>query len=620
MTTNRIVANKENLGEINSLLKGFSAYSLDTETYGLKYEDKAFSAQITNGQTSVYFNFKDYEDGTPIVSYQDFVDTISCVDGGGVIWYIQNAKFDMRRLDMMGYELRGNIWDTWPMERLIRNNYLGYSLDDHLKRRNKAKNDTVAEYIKENGLVTSVVVDGRKTKEKIKHYDQVPPYLIIPYGLDDVEDCFFVAEDQRKYLRELNDPKINELVITEMKLIKTVYEMEKTGIKIHRPYCEEGKIYEHGETLKCIADIEKMSGKKFKTGPIWLKGVLDDNNIPYKVDEETGNPILDKYALQNMGTPLTDKILEMRDHEKKGGAFYSSILHLADSCDIIHPNFMVGGTDTGRFSCSNPNIQQMPKEDKPSDLENKGIFVRGVFVPRPNHIFVMMDYDQMEYRMLADYAGETDLIRKILDGLDPHTAVAQMLGIDRKSAKTINFGLLYGLGKDKLAKSLKIPAQEAVNLKNLYFSRLTRIQRLMYKIQDTAKGRGYVINKYGRRYYLDDPKFAYRMLNHLIQGSSADVVRHAMVKIHDYLENSGLKSKMLIQVHDELLFEIHEDELHIIPMLRGIMEDEYKPHNMMTLSCGVEWSPYSWASKDRIDGIPTIGDIHERRNKITIAS
>jgi len=210
---------------------------------------------------------------------------------------------------------------------------------------------------------------------------------------------------------------------------------------------------------------------------------------------------------------------------------------------------------------------------------------------------------------MADYAGEMEMIEAINGGEDPHGFVARMLNILRKQAKTANFGLLYGMGIQSLADMLKQSFTEAKNLKMRYFLRLPKVENLFNACKRIAISRGFIFNKYGRRVYLDDPKWAYKLVNYLIQGTGADVIRHAMVKIHKRMK--GMKSGMVAQIHDELLFEIHKSELHIIPELIAIMENEYQPFNGMRLTAGASWSAKSWAAKDMIDGIPTIEDLEE---------
>lgn len=586
--------------------------ALDTETFGVEWDDKLFSLQISTDTTALYLNFDPKHAEVATVFDRSDLQVLQreLFSRLNITWFIHNSKFDMRRLAIEDCFLMGNIWDTMLMERYVRNNYFKYSLDECLKRRGREKDDKPKKWIAENKAYTMLEVPGKATKEKRMHFDRIPLEIIVHYGCTDAKETFFLGKDQQAHFEK--NPELIPLIKNEMKLVKAVFAMEERGILLNREMCEAGFQHEMSQANECADRIEQMTSRQFKGGPKWLKEVLGEQGVEFKVNEN-GNAVFDKNALKNMDNAIASTILAMRDHEKKANSFYASFLRHADNAGVVHPNFNVGGTDTGRFSCNNPNIQQVPKEEK---LDPNELFaVREAFIPRPDFIFVMMDYDQMEYRLMADYAGEHEMIEAIKNGLDPHTYVANMMGVTRKEAKTLNFGLLYGMGVQKLADSLGISFNEAARLKQLYFTKLPKVQALFQAAKNRAMSRGFIYNKYGRRAYLDDPRFTYKLVNYLIQGTGADVVRHALPKIHYHLY--GKRSACLIQVHDELLFEIHKDELHLIPELRVIMESEYQPFNRMNLTCGVEWSAKSWALKHKQEGIPTQQQVTEALYDIT---
>jgi DNA polymerase-1 len=194
-----------------------------------------------------------------------------------------------------------------------------------------------------------------------------------------------------------------------------------------------------------------------------------------------------------------------------------------------------------------------------------------------------------------------ELIEKILNGEDVHQATADMFHATRDEGKTLNFSQLYGQGAAQLAKSLNCGIEEAKRKKQKYFLALKRVQQLISAIKRKGEGRGYISNWKGRRMHLNDKKFSYQLPNHLIQGGCADVLRQSMNENHEFLKDK--KSAMLIQVHDELLFEVHKDELHIVDDLKRIMENVYTPRNGLNLTCSVEHSWISWA--DKVEGHPS---------------
>ena len=583
--------------------------ALDTEAMGLAWNDPLFSIQITDRVNTAYLNFHDKYQGPwayPVLPRSDLkILQEELLSKSYKYWFIHNAKYDMRRLEIEGLEIYGSIHDTMLMERFIRNNYLKYSLDACLIRRGRGKNDTVKKWIEDNKAFTIVEVAGRKKPDKLLHFDRVPLDIIVPYGCDDANDCFDVGMDQLQFFRE--NPELSGIVANEIELVKAVYAMESRGIKTDRVYIQQQYDNELILIAECIERIQELTGKTFKTGPNFLEEVLNAQGIELKYNDKTGHAILNKDSLKGMDNAIASTILELREHEKRAGASYAAYLRYTGDDGILHPTFNIGGTDTGRFSSSNPNIQQVPKEEELEAVDSNP--VRASFVPREGFFFLAIDYDQMEYRLMADYAGEMEMIEAINGGEDPHTFVAKMLNILRKQAKTVNFGLLYGMGIGSLAGMLKMDFMGAKMLKMRYFHRLQRVENLFNASKQIAMSRGYIFNSYGRRVFLDDPKWAYKLVNYLIQGTGADIIRHAMVKIHKTL--LPMQSGMVAQIHDELLFEIHESEIHIIPELIRIMEEEYRPFNGMKLTVGASWSKKSWAVRDMKDGIPTTEDLKE---------
>jgi DNA polymerase-1 len=258
----------------------------------------------------------------------------------------------------------------------------------------------------------------------------------------------------------------------------------------------------------------------------------------------------------------------------------------------------------------------------------------------------MIDFDQMEYRLMLDYAGEKQLIELVKSGLDVHEATAQMMStesrtVSRDEAKTINFMLLYGGGTAKLAMALfptKLPEKElklvfeainfwsrfdlaakeafnkidpalvehdkpflrkAAELKELYFEKLPAVKKFIKSVQNVAIERKTLVNWMGRVYQFPVPESAFKAPNYLIQGGCADIVKIAMGRIAERLR--GLKSRMVVQVHDEVVFEIHRDELNIVPELKQILESVY-PAKYLPLTCGVDHSWVSWS--DKVEGLP----------------
>jgi len=199
---------------------------------------------------------------------------------------------------------------------------------------------------------------------------------------------------------------------------------------------------------------------------------------------------------------------------------------------------------------------------------------------------------------MLDYAGEYKLIQEVNAGADVHQAMADMIGITRHQAKTLNFAILYGAGIDKIAGMLGITTREAYNLRNLYFGKLPRVQSFKERVIKTGEQRMFIFNCFGRRLRIAQRDWAYILPNHIIQGGCADVVKISMNAIDDRKYYETHDTHMLLQVHDELIFELPEHNLELLTDIQGIMEATYKPQNGMILATDASWSPVSMAKRD----------------------
>jgi DNA polymerase-1 len=377
--------------------------------------------------------------------------------------------------------------------------------------------------------------------------------------------------------------------------------MEWVGIKINRAYVTEAQAFEQREVDRYKREFYDISGGR---SFIDSNKALDEAFRACGYDEipvtEKGNPSFTDAALEGLGGKLAECVRCIRHHEKRIGTYYSSFLHYAGADDVIHPNMKQGGTETGRFSYSEPNLQNVPKEEHAEDGHPS--IVRRSFVPRDGKCFVMIDYKQQEYRLMLDYAGETQLIAEVNAGADVHQAMADMVGITRQQAKTLNFAVLYGASSAKIAGMLKIGNAEATHLLNLYYSKLPRVKAFKNAVIKRGEMRGYIINWAGRRCHIDRRDWAYVLPNHLIQGGGADVIKFAMVKIAALLE--GTKSAMTLQIHDELLIAMDPDDFHLIPKVQQIMESVYPAQNGIVLATSVSHSFKSWGAPDVVEGLP----------------
>lgn len=572
--------------EANSVVEDILQHNhigLDTETTGLFWRDRPFMVIAATPKEEYLFCLDNY------TAHLDLKQSFAPTEIRKILrplfydeskmFFIQNAKFDMRMMYHLGLEIRGQVHCTYACERLIKNNHIH---PDAYRLKGLAKNytgdmeklDNVEKYLKENKL-------GKK-------YFMVPLDIMAPYAARDARLHLDIGLKQREILLESTSKNVYE---NEVKLTKTLFEMEKTGIRIDEAYTKESMVNCQIEAKKQRQRFFDVTGRDFLDSNKLFKEVFDEKGLTYPLTEK-GNPSFNSDSLKEIDNEVSSIIKKVRFNEKMVSTYFSNILDLSAD-NIIHADSRQGGTETGRLSYRNPNLQNQPKQEE----DGLPYYIRKCFIPRKDYIFYMIDYDQQEFRVMLDYAGEKKLIREVNDGADVHQATADLLKIPRKQAKTINFATAYGVGVRELAKQLSISVREAGNIRYDYFSKLPKVKVFLEKVAQKAKNRGYIFNWAGRKNHLSDPRFAYKMPNHLIQGSCADILKFAMNEIYDFLADK--KSNMLVQVHDELLFEIHKDEIHIIDNLKNIMENVYKAQNGVDLTCSVEHSSVSWGYCDR---------------------
>lgn len=595
--------------------------SIDCETSGLSPHlgDRLFSIAMFDGTEGYYFNFHPYpglaEDWVlPREIMPELQKVFACKE---TINFLHNAKFDLAMLHYEGLEVLGTIHDTEVGARMEHNRHLSYSLDNCTKRIGFEKSDVVKEYIKKHKLYASKAdpYTGEVTKQPL--FIKVPFDIMAPYALKDAEITFKLGMHQRAWIAEdiVNTqaenarlPKHNQLVDnffnTEKDLVKVCLAMETVGIKVDRDFCERALALEQGAYNKASKAFKEISGFALVDSPKSLQKAFDAVGEDYGKTEK-GNPSFTAKTLEGMKSPLAKTLLEYRKSYKKAHTYYQNFLVLSDSNGRLHANMRQAGTETTRFSYSAPNLQALTKNDK-EEAASEDYLVRRAFIPEPDYCLICIDFNQMEFRFMLEYAMEMPVIEKVLAGLDVHTATAEMMNVNRNQAKTLNFLLLYGGGVGKLADTLGVDIDKARQLRGQYFASLPKVsaftRRVIKKADDSEVIRSWtgfpfrfpMVNVNGKRM-----NFSYAAPNHLIQGGCAQVVRRAMVGCHNHLK--GMKSRIVLQVHDEFLLEIHKSELAVIPELKDIMEKAY-PHKHLPLTCSVSHSWKSWA--DKIEGLP----------------
>lgn len=609
-----MIITSENASEAISRLASKEYLSFDTETTGLRlhHEDRPFALVFNDGDSNYYFNLQ----LTPSIPVSQVCGPLILKELQRQVFgdanktlFAHNAKFDLHALLTLGITVECKIHDTWTGALIVNNNFMGYSLEECAERIGLEKSDAVEKYITEHKLWEWETIPGKKKRGKKKYFDKVPFDIISAYACQDAKVAYALGEFQTREIDKTkgdsHEAPLYKVMANEARLIPHLVEMENYGVKIDPKFCSRASTFEMERAKSAAQKFEELSGKKFKASSKLFSEVFTPEKSLWQYTDK-GNPSFESDVLQSFKSPLANCVLEYRDAKSKSD-FYNGFLYYRDTNDVIHPNFKNAGTASGRFSSSEPNLQNLTSEEDEEQLAQDFV-VRRAFVPRPGHIFIMPDYSAMEYRMMLDVAGQMDLIEKVAAGHDVHQAAADLAGISRKSAKTMNFLLLYGGGAGKLAEALGIPLQDAYNLRRQYFAALPKVQEFLRNISDVAARRGWIVNWMGRKSMFPDANFAYKAANYYIQGGCADVMKVAMVNIGDYLKSNKLNSKMVLTIHDELVVEVPYNEIDIVPnMVKNFMETAY-PYKRLPMAVEMEWSDVSLADKKK--GFPqSIGNI-----------
>ncbi len=479
----------------------------------------------------------------------------------------QNIKYDYQVLKNYNIQVKNRMFDTMVAHFLI--------MPD--MRHNM---DLLAQTYLKYSPVSIETLIGKKGKEQTSMRD-VELSLIKDYAAEDADITYQLKTHFAPLLKSNEVEKLfNEV---EVPLISVLADIEREGINLDVNALKEFSAQLQSDILAVEGQIQELAGTKFnvsspkQVGEIlfeYLK-IVDKPKKTKTGQYATGEDILIK--LEN-AHPIVSKILDYRELVKLKSTYVDSLpLLVHQGTKRIHTSFNQVVAVTGRLSSDNPNLQNIPIRTE------RGRQIRKAFIPRDNdHILLSADYSQIELRIVASISGDKNMREAFQSGKDIHTATAaKVFGVPenevtkemRYKSKSVNFGIIYGQGAFGLAENLNIPRKEAQDLIASYFREYPGIQNYMNDTKDFARKTGYVKTLLGRKRWLRDinsnnatvRSYAERnAINAPIQGTAADMIKVAMIRIHDDLKAKNLKTKMLLQVHDELVFDVYKPELEIV--------------------------------------------------------
>jgi DNA polymerase-1 len=500
----------------------------------------------------------------------------------------QNMKFDIQVLANYGIGVKGQLFDTMIAH---------YLLEPDMRHNMNLLSEVYLSYSPVH--IESLI--GEKGDSQ-KNMRSVPVEKLKEYAVEDA--------DVTLQLKHVFEPRIKNEGLEvlsaeiEMPLILVLADMERTGVILNE---EELKAITSGLREDIIAleqEIYKLAGTEFNISSpkqlgdiLFLKLKLDDKARVTKTQQfVTNEEILQRIAGKH---PIIEKVLEYRGLRKLLSTYVEALPHLIDKkTGRIHTSFNQAVAATGRLSSNNPNLQNIPVRDE------RGREIRKAFIPASGHIFLSADYSQIELRLMAHLSRDKSMINDFLSGNDIHAATAaKIFGVDlkdvtrdmRSRAKTANFGIIYGISSFGLSERLTIGRKEAKELIDGYFNSYPGVKIYMDESIRKAREKGYVTTMFGRRRYLRDIQSRNQVvrgnaernaINAPIQGSAADIIKIAMVRIHEKLKTEKYRSKMILQVHDELIFETFEPELE---KLREMVIYEMSNAVKLNVPLKVDW-------------------------------
>lgn len=475
----------------------------------------------------------------------------------------QNIKYEYIVLSNYGIKLSGKFFDTMIASYLLNPSKPNHNLEE-----------ISIEYL--NHKMTTPIEDLIGKGKKRITMDRVDVDKVCAYCCEDSDVTFRLAKILEKELKEKSLDELFDKV--EMPLVAVLASMEMTGVSIDKEYLSELSKEMETKLSGLTKKIHELAGEEFNiNSPKQLSVILFDKlKLPVIKKTKTGNStdedVLTKLAGKHK---LPHTLLEFRELSKLKSTYVDSLPELLNpGTNRIHTSFNQTVTATGRLSSSGPNLQNIPIKTE------EGRRIRKAFVPSgKDRVLLSADYSQIELRILAHFCQDRNLVKAFKDRLDIHSYTASLVfGVDEKDvttqmrgmAKTVNFGIIYGMSPYGLSQSLDIEVNKAKDFIDAYFARYPEVKKFMDGLIAEAREKGFVTTILGRRRYIPEinssdiriRQFAERTaINAPIQGSAADIIKVAMIDIQEALVKNGLGAKMTLQVHDELVLDVPKDEL-----------------------------------------------------------
>lgn len=591
-----------------NILNNTKEPAFDVETNGLDWKRcHVCGYSISNGSEAVYIPVRHSSSNIEHVDrFESRLARDICSHPGKIVGH--NIKFDAHFSQNHAIYLGNKQICTMVNEALLDENRRSYSLENVAKTYDiePKKGKELYEHI-------SKQFGCKSTRDSMGHFHRLAGNdpLAVEYAAGDTLSTYQLYQAQKK---EIYRQELDTIWGVESELTHVLQKMERRGIRVCPEATAEVKHQIDDMLIEAYDDVPMVdsngeiklynvrSGKDLKEyfelceiddWPMTAPTKTHPNGQPsFKQDwlslTPEGIAILNVRKLSNLKSMFLDRV---DDH------IYNSKIHTT----FNQTRGETHGTRTGRLSSNYPNMQQIPKRD-----EQIGKIYRSIFVPGDNYIHVEFDYSQAEPRLYSHYSGEPSLLKGYTSQpyVDMHSVAAEYMNVKRSVAKNLNLGMMYTMGAAKLATKLGIPYEEALAIVKRWHRTFPRVSGFTKKAETVGRERHYVKTILGRRKRFDHPDYCYRAANAIIQGGSADILKYKMVEIDRWIEANHYDEvvRMILTIHDSILFEVHKDYQHLIKEIKQIMENVQSPPFNLRVpfiadgKWGINWSDATYGS------------------------
>ena len=594
------------------LMNEHELVACDTETNGLEfYSSEIIGFSFSFGERANYYLPIRHDTCEKQLNPDDIIPVLAewfAREDVTTIW--QNGKFDLLHLRSAGIEVLGPIHDTMILYFMLDENG-SHKLQDLAAKWCGAKRwkDGVRDYLK---------VEAKRRKKKIAelHYGHVPIDIMTIYAC---KDTLWTLKLFMAGYSKLLKFGFDELYATEMELLRVLVDMEYHGVVIDTEYLSTFKKTITAEIADIKAELEKVAGNKINLNSTkQLAELFTSLNIPSLKTTANGGRCLDKSVLLRLAhrhkVPLAQTLLEYKRLTKLRSTYVSALPKKLDALKKLHTRYNQIGAKSGRLSSANPNLQNIPR----------GKDVRRAFVvPSQEYIIVCIDFSQIELRLTSHVSQDPVMLKAYLRGDDIHMITAmeitgkarsEVTVEERTHAKIVNFAVLYGMGYKSLVSvfytnyGIHISDAQAKRSINQWFSTYVGVRRWTKETERSIRKYKCIDNEFGRRRRVPEvadfkveqwkrDSAVRSAINFVIQGLAADVFKATMVRVANFLKSRNAKTRIVMNIHDELVFYWHIDETHLLAEVCNIMEDQ---DFLVPILVDVQWSPTNWGDKRKL--------------------